>query len=46
MSYGKLIGNAIGIGITLGVTKKYVLDPLTKKKKKKKEKDFEDLFKL
>ncbi len=46
MSYGKLIGNALGIAITLGVTKKYVLDPLAKKKKKKNEVTFDDLFKL
>ena len=46
MSYGKLIGNVIGAAIVLGVTKKYVLDPLYKKKKKKNEVNYEDLFNL
>jgi len=46
MSYGKLIGNVIGAAIVLGVTKKYVLDPLYKKKKKKNEVNYDDLFNL
>jgi len=36
MSTGKLIGNAIGIGIVLGATEKYILRPLHKKKRKSK----------
>ena len=46
MSTGKLIGNVLGTAIALGVTKKYVLDPLVKKKKKKQLNTYEDLFNL
>jgi len=48
MSWGKLLGNVAGTAITLGVTKKYILDPLYKKKKKKKkgEISYDDIFNL
>ena len=49
MSWGKLLGNVAGTAITLGVTKKYILDPIYKTKKKKKKKgsiDYEEMFEL
>ena len=49
MSWGKLLGNVAGTAVTLGVTKKAIIDPLYKVKKKKKKKssiDYEDLFEL
>jgi F0F1-type ATP synthase membrane subunit b/b' len=45
MGTGELLGNVVGAAIVLGVTKKYVLEPIMKrKKKKKKEINYDNIF--